>query len=184
MLGQGWVREYFEEELGRQFPFTRRGRPLPALDQSTLDVSHHGLGDARVRDPVHPAFVEGLFVLSGQISPRRNDLIFPSREQVEDVLFEIGTGTGDRMYLPGTDHTGQRNSKFPRRHRPRHRDEHPATCVHVCLICLRCIDDFTSVEVQVVRRHEVADRAQLNSPVAVLGSRSLRIGRRHDRLLS
>ena len=99
MVGESGIRQHFEQKLRRQLRLTRRCRPLPTLQQAALDVAHDRLGDARIGDPIHPALVQRLLVISGQIPPRLDDLVILAGHEVENILLQIGARTRNRVHL-------------------------------------------------------------------------------------
>src|SRR5581483_6026563 len=106
--------------------------------------------NARVRHSVEPFIEQFLLLLCRQLAIMRNANVLIVRHQVEDVLFEIGTGAADCMNFVLSDHLSQRNAELSSAHRPSHGEHHLATLLQVLDVSLSCILNDSCVEVSVV----------------------------------
>jgi hypothetical protein len=58
------------------------------------------------------------------------------RDQIEDVLFQIGAGAADGVHLVAADHLGQRQTELGRAHGAGETDQHLTALVEVSAVAL------------------------------------------------
>ena len=141
-----------------QLAIARLGGGAPSFDQRTLDAPERLLlGDARVGDAVEPALEQLDLLLRAQVAVVGDADVVLVRDEVEEVLLEVGAGAADRVDLVAPDHLGQRPPELAGGHGPGQRDEHPPAPREVLLVAAGGVDRRGCVEVAVVLEHEVAD---------------------------
>ena len=130
----------------------------PFLQHHTLDAAHclH-LGYARVGDAIHVTIEESVLVGGSEIAIVRDALIEIVRDEIEDVLFQIGARATDGMHLVLADHLGKRPAEFRGAHCAGHGNEHLAAGFEVGAICIGGIDHCRGVEMTEVLAHEGGD---------------------------
>ena len=141
-----------------------RGRSRPSVHQPFLQVTHHVLGNAGVRHPVHPPLVEGHFVRGRESPPVLNDLVLVVGKEVEDVLLQIRPGAGDGVDLSGSDHPGQDDPQLPGGHGPGQGHQHLPAGIDVGLVCRGRGQGLSCVEMKEMSFHELADGTHSPSP--------------------
>jgi hypothetical protein len=75
--------------------------------------------------------------------------------QVEDILFQVGTGAADDLHLILANKLGQLDAHFGRAHSTSQRYHHFATIREVLVVAFGGINQGSSVEVAVVVLKEV-----------------------------
>src|SRR5690625_150701 len=109
--------------------FTPRLCPLPLLDNEILDTPHRlFFRDTGIGDTAELTLGKSELVGRTQVSVVRDALVEVVRDEVEDILLEISTSTGDRMDLSLTDHLGEGDAELSGTHRTSYCKDHlPAT---------------------------------------------------------
>jgi len=134
----------------------------PFLEHDVLDAAHGlHLGDAGVGDAVHVAGEQRLLVGGGEVAVAGDALVVVVRDEVEDVLFEIGAGADDAVDLVLADHLGEGDAELGGGHGATEGDEHLAAGLQVGLVALGGVEQGGSIEVMVVLRDELRDGALL-----------------------
>jgi hypothetical protein len=116
-------------------------------------------GDAGIGHAVHMPLEQGLLVGGRQVAVIRHALVVVVRDEVEDVLLEVGAGAADAVDLVLPDHFRERQAELGGAHRARERDEHLAALGQVRLIRLGGVEQRGGVEMAVVMGNELADGA-------------------------
>src|SRR5690606_17127024 len=146
------------EELVREVAAAVGLGGLPLVEDGGFEAAERFLlGDAGVRDAVHPAVEERLLVGGGEVAPAGDALVVVVRDEVEEVFFEVGAGTRDDVDLVLPDHLGEREAEFGRAHGAGERDEHPAARVEVGDVAVSGVHERGGVEVAVVVADEPGD---------------------------
>ncbi len=131
----------------------------PLFEHGGFEAAH-GLhfGDAGVGHAVHVAVEQRLLIVRGEVAVVRHALVEVVRDEVEEILFEVGTGAGDAVHLVLPDHFGKTEAEFGGAHRAGEGHEHLAPGVEMTTVALGRVDEGGGVEVTVVVTDEVADR--------------------------
>jgi hypothetical protein len=72
------------------------------------------------------------------------------RDQIENILFQVGSGRANSVDLTLPDHLCEGQPQFRCAHRAREREEHLPSLGQVREIRFRCVHDYSRVEVTVV----------------------------------
>ena len=115
--------------------------------------------DAGIRHAVHVVFEQFPFVLRRQVAVVRHAFVVRVGDEVHDVFFEVGAGAGDDLHFVLADHFGQRDAEFGGTHRTAEGDHHFTPCLHVGFVSFGGVDQRSRVEVAVVVRNELRNRA-------------------------
>ena len=113
---------------------------LPALDEASLEVPHHRLGDAGVGDAVHVAIEQALLVGGGEVAVAGDAFVIVVGDEVKYVLLEVGAGADDGVHLAFANHVREGNAELGRGHGPGEGDHHFATGLEVILVALGGIE--------------------------------------------
>ena len=82
------------------------------FEHRRLDAPHRlVLGDARVGDAIEVPLEQALLVGRREVAVVRHALVVIVRDEVEDVLLEVGPGAADAGHLALPDHLGQRAAR-------------------------------------------------------------------------
>jgi hypothetical protein len=145
------VREKLLRSLVGALPFVEHG----AFDAADRLV----LRNARVRDAVQVLIEQLFFLLGREVAIVWYSHVVLVRDEIEDVLFEVGTGAANRMHLATANHLSQRQAELCRAHGACERDQHLAAAIEVLHIGIRRIDERRTVEMPIVMPDEIRDCA-------------------------
>ena len=93
-------------------------RAHPLFHDRALDAAHRFLfGDARVRDAIQVVIEQFDFLRGREIAVMRHALVMVVRDEIVDVLFQVGAGAANSVNLVLADHLGERKAQLGRAHR-------------------------------------------------------------------
>jgi hypothetical protein len=112
-------------------------------------------------------FEEVPFVLGRQIAVVGHPFVMTVRYQVHDVLFEIGPGATDDLYLILTDHFSQGYAQFGCAHGAGDGHHHFATVEKVRFVAFGGVDEGSGVEVPVMMLDELGNGTFVHSAIGI-----------------
>ena len=131
----------------------------PFRQHRGLDPAHRlHLGNARVGHAVHMPVQQGLLFRRRQVPIVRDPLVVIVRDQVENVLLQVGPGADDGVHLVLADHLRERDAQLGSRHRSRHRHQHLAPLLQMSLVTLGRVHQGRCVEMAVILGDETGHR--------------------------
>ena len=150
--------QHLVNELVREVARAVSIRPLPFLKHRGLD-SAHGLllRDAGVGHAVQVAPQQFGFVLWGQVAVVRHALVIVARDQVVEILFQVGSRAADGMDSVLSDHLCERQAEFRGAHGASQRQEHLAASVEQRAVTFGRIHQRGRIEMPVMVVNKMGD---------------------------
>jgi hypothetical protein len=133
--------------------------PHPFLEHRLFNPAHRfHLGNAGIGYAIHVAIEQALLVGRGEIAVIRHALVVVMRDEIENVLLQIGARAADGGDLVLPNHFRERQPELRRAHRAGQRNEHLAAFRQMRLVAFGGIHQSGGVEMTVMMGDEIADR--------------------------
>ena len=124
---------------------------LPVLQHLALDAPHgFFFGNARIGHAIQAALAQRQLFVIGQIAVVGNPAVVMVRDEIENVLFQVGARGANGVHFFLADHLCKRQSEFRGAHRAGHGQQHFSSLLQVAAISFGGIDEDGGIEVPVV----------------------------------
>ena len=145
----------------------------PLLKHCCLHTPHRLVfRNTGVGHPIHVALEQAFFFLRRELAIMRHTFVMVVRNEIKNVLFQIGAGARDPVNLILTDHLGQRDTQLGGAHSTRDGHEHLPARVKQPFICLSGINQRCGIEMPVMVLNKLRNRAfgQADTSPGTLGT--------------